>query len=112
MEWISVNDRMPENGQKVWYFFHHDHFGFTIFDRGSFEYYEDDDVSRWPDTGKPVEGAPYPKADGTEGICNGEEPSDAMKFPRLVFGNDRGWLTNDVTHWMPDIGQDKPPRPV
>ena len=110
-DWVHIADRRPEVGQKVWYYFHHKLFGFTICSRGEYDFYEEDDVSRWPDTNEPVEGSTYPKADGTTGVCDGTEPTDAMKFACDVFGNDSGWLTNDVTHWMPDVGQEKPEPP-
>ena len=38
-----------------------------------------------------------------------EEDDDG--FFHDVFVGSRGFLSDDVTHWMPDHGQELPPRP-
>ena len=64
MKWISVEDRLPEEGQRVIYYFK-----ITGIDIGRF-------------TRKPFDDLP----DDCQGNC--------------FYGSD-GWLTDDVTHWMP-----------
>ena len=66
--WISVKEKYPQEGDKVWYFFEH-----VGVHRGVFFGFE--------------------------------EAID-------VFGGVGGVLSGDVTHWMPDLGQGKPPEPV
>ena len=73
--WISVEDAMPEEGQKVWYYFQP-----VGRHRGTFDgYWVDEDGKEW------------------KGMH--------------MFSCDYGFLTGDVTHWMPDEGQDKPEKP-
>ena len=75
MNWITVNDCMPNVGDRVWYFF--EPVGVW---QGQFDgYYQDEDGREW------------------KGMH--------------IFSNPKGWLTGDVTHWMPDIGQPEPPEP-
>ena len=96
MRWISVKDRYPEKGDAVWYFFEHtgvsqgEFFGFE----GCYEGYVDmagNDASM---------GCKLPDCGYREG-CTGID----------YFGSDYGVLGGDVTHWMPDTGQDRPARP-
>ena len=104
MSWICIGDQTPTDGQKVWYYFHHEHFGFTILERGEYEKHECIGVDR-NDDGSYVDGWPYEKLDGTTGTTEGGKAPDAKVWVHDVFGNDTGWLTDDVTHWMPDTGQ-------
>ena len=62
MDWIKVDDRLPEVGQKVIYYF--EHTGISI--------------------GK------FMKAENNEDCQYGN-----------IFYGKSGWLTDDVTHWMP-----------
>jgi hypothetical protein len=66
MNWIKVEDSLPEEGQKVIYWFKH-----TGRARGKFTMTE-------------------------HGAC---------------FYGKGGWLTDDVTHWMPDDGREILPKP-
>ena len=73
--WISVDDCLPEIGQKVWYHFH-----IVGTHRGTFDgFYVDEDGKEWKSM--------------------------------HMFSCDYGFLTGDVTHWMPDNGQEKPENP-
>ena len=36
-DWIPVTDRMPEQGQKVWYYGEKPHFDMVFFERGEYE---------------------------------------------------------------------------
>ncbi len=109
-KWIFIGDQKPEDGQKVWYFFHHDAFDFTVLDRGVYERSEEIGVDHNED-GSYVDGWPYEKIDGTTGVTENGKAPDAKIWVHDVFGNDTGWLTDDVTHWMPDTGQDRPEKP-
>ena len=74
IKWISVEDKMPDVGQKVWYYF--DPGGRH---RGSFDgWYVDENGKQW------------------KGMH--------------IFSTNYGWLTGDVTHWLPDQ-EDKPNEP-
>lgn len=73
--WISTEDKMPEVGQKVWYYF--DRVGRW---RGTFDgYYVDSEGIEWKDL--------------------------------HMFSGEYGFLTGDVTHWMPDQ-EEAPDEPV
>ena len=63
MDWIKIEDQLPEDGQQVIIYFEH--------------------------TG--VEVAKYKNLKGTE---------DEI-FGHNMFYNNSGWLTDDVTHWIP-----------
>ena len=63
MDWIKIEDQLPEDGSRVITYFEH--------------------------TG--VEISMYKNLKGTE---------DEM-FGHNLFYNKSGWLTDDVTHWMP-----------
>jgi len=68
MEWIKVEDRLPEKGEKVFYYFEH------------------------------------------VGVWKGEYRGMTSFGPQ--FGSkEGGFLTGDVTHWQPSIGQDDPESP-
>ena len=96
MSWISVKDKYPEEGEGVWYYFEH-----TGVSRGEF----------------------YGHAGCYEGYVdsNGNDMSMGCKLPDCgyskgcsgipYFGGERGFLGGDVTHWMKDIGQEKPEKP-
>lgn len=80
--WIKVEDREPFEGQDVIYYFEH-----VGVHRGKFT----KTIYEVEHFGTDEHGNPY------EGLC---------------FYSDRGWLTDDVTHWMPDDGQELPPPPA
>ena len=67
MEWISVEDRLPEEGQRVIYYFKHTGISIGRYTR-----------AQWndPETG--------------EVVSEGD-----------MFHGPDGFLTDDVTHWMP-----------
>tara|TARA_R100000388_G_C7227466_1_gene152596 strand:- start:35 stop:409 length:375 start_codon:yes stop_codon:yes gene_type:complete len=104
MSWIWIGDCKPTDGQKVWYYFHHEEFGFTILERGEYEEHGCIGV-KLNDDGTYVDGWPYEKLDGTWGTTENGKAPDAKVWLHDTFGNDTGWLTDDVTHWMPDTGQ-------
>jgi len=81
MEWISTSDRLPEDGQEVIYFFE-----WCGVHRGKYttEEYSAEHFGL-DDNGNPFYGE--------------------------VFYGERGFLTDDVTHWMLDNGQPLPPAP-
>jgi hypothetical protein len=81
MEWISIKDQAPEDGQDVIYYF-------DVVGRHRGKYCE-------------VE---YPEEWGLD--------SDGKPFKGHQFYSERGFLTDDVTHWMPDNGQPLPPPPT
>jgi hypothetical protein len=66
MDWIDINERTPEDGQKV------------------LTYFKELDNN-------PIEIASYKNLEGTE---------DEI-FGKNLFYNKNGYLTDDVTHWMP-----------
>jgi hypothetical protein len=37
--------------------------------------------------------------------------TEAGEFTYDVFHGPSGFLTDDVTHWMPDVGQEMPEKP-
>jgi hypothetical protein len=80
-DWISIFEQQPEEEQKVIYFF--DICG--VF-RGQYAEVKYD----------------------YEGHCV-DENGDA--YIGHQFYNEKGFLTDDVTHWMPDNGQPLPPPP-
>ena len=69
MDWIKIEDQLPEDGAQVIIYF---------------------------------EVAKYKNLKGTE---------DEI-FGHNMFYNKSGWLTDDVTHWMPEVeGMPLPKRP-
>ena len=73
-KWRSVEDKMPDVGQKVWYYFEP-----VGRHRGTFDgWYVDENGKQW------------------KGMH--------------IFSTNYGWLTGDVTHWLPDQ-EDKPNEP-
>jgi len=68
MEWIKVEDKLPKENQKVWYYFKP--CGVYLGNYSRIEY------------PKEATGVDYP----VYGDC---------------FHSKHGWLTDDVTHWMP-----------
>ena len=101
-EWISVEDRYPEEGAKVWYFFENKGIEIRILAQGEFYGFHGC-----------YEGAV--DADGEIAIpqcklpdCEFREGCTGIDY----FGGDRGVLGGDITHWMPDTGQDKPEGPT
>ena len=72
MNWTSVNDQMPNTGDRVWYFF--------------------SPVGVW------------------QGVFDGYHDDD-LDLHIFTCSETMGWLTGDVTHWMPDVGQTRPARP-
>lgn len=70
-KWIKTNDRLPEQGEKVWYYF------------------------------EPV------------GVNRGHFKTETMKNVGdfQCFGGKKGWLCDDVTHWMPRNDNDLKPIP-
>lgn len=70
-DWISVEDKMPEVGQRVEYYFQ-PHLDFTIHESGYFKgYYTDSKGVEWDD------------------------------MHVFVSDDGSSWLTGDVTHWKP-----------
>ena len=67
MDWIKVTDKLPEEGQRVFYYFK--------------------------------------KVGVHRGHYYTSEPYGS------TFYGPNGWLTDDVTHWMPDEGQPLPEPP-
>ena len=99
-EWISVEEKYPETGAKVWYYFEEtgvsqgEFYGFEpCYDRcvglSGESYTSRISVERW----KPP--------------CVIRESCGGLDY----FGGERGVLGGDVTHWMPDTGQDQPDNP-
>ncbi len=78
MNWINVDDQLPEHGANVWYYF--ERVGVHL---------------------------------GWYSHCTliGEEAGMKHEDFIEVFYGHKGFLGDDVTHWQPDIGQDKPERP-
>ena len=101
-EWISVEDRYPEKGQKVWYFFESENLPVRILARGEFFGFEGCYEGYVDAKGNDASmGCKLPDCGYREG-CTGID----------YFGSERGVLGGDVTHWMPDTGQEeKPERP-
>ena len=95
--WISVKERYPEKGDKVWYFFEHtgvsqgEFFGFEPCYSG-FVDADGNDVS-------------HPKCKLPD--CELHKGCTGYDY----FGSESGYLGGDVTHWIPDTGQDRPERP-
>lgn len=84
-EWIDIKDREPEEGQEVIYFF--DVCG--VF-RGKFARDYMDDPEVW----------------GEEIAAEAREKGWYMQ----TFYGERGFLGDDVTHWMPDDGRLELPK--
>jgi hypothetical protein len=96
-EWTSVKDKFPEKDAPVWYFFEHtgvsqgEFYGFHGCYEGAVD--ADGEIA--------IPQCKLPDCEFRKG-CSG--------IP--YFGGDRGVLGGDVTHWMPDTGQDKPEGPT
>ncbi len=80
--WISIKDQRPTEEQDVFYFFE-----WTGVNKGKYQ------------------GVPYdPEHFGTD--------EDGNPYVGNCFYGKKGFLTDDVTHWMPYDGNDElPPKP-
>jgi len=94
-EWISVKGRYPEANQKVWYFFN-----ILGVHKGQFYGFEPCYEGMPDDEEYQYSKCKLPNC-GLDKNCTGID----------VFGGDSGVLSGDVTHWMPDTGQEKPEPP-
>ena len=93
-EWISVKDKYPEEGAKVWYFFEH-----TGVSRGEFLGFHPCYAGLVDGDGNDVS---HPKCKLPD--CELHEGCTGIDY----FGGERGILGGDVTHWIPDTGGNKP----
>lgn len=80
-DWILVEDEIPDEGQAVIYFF--------------------ECVGVW--RGKFAQCAMNVEHFGTD--------ENGKPYMSNTFYSDKGFLGDDVTHWMPDEGQELPSRP-
>lgn len=80
-DWIKIKDQVPTEGQAVIYFFH-----YVGVHRGKYE-----------------------EVDYGEEVFGLDKNGETYKGD--CFYSDKGFLTDDVTHWMPDTGQELPERP-
>jgi hypothetical protein len=76
MNWINVEDALPDSGDNVWYYFEH--------------------VGVWQ---------------GRYKLAHIEASEEFPAYDSDIFYCDSGFLGDDVTHWQPDVGQEKPGRP-
>lgn len=110
--WISVDERYPERNQRVWYFFENKALEVRVLARGKFYGFEPcyDKCVHHKNLQQGLSDESYTSrifAKRWKPPCVIREDCGGVDY----FGGERGVLGGDVTHWMPDTGQDKPERP-
>ena len=107
--------RWPEEGQKVWYCMMQpdsidgfcyiggsgEFYGFYPCDVDGFGFLDKDGDHYSKENDTPIKKCTLSNCELNEG-CTGVD----------YFGGERGVLGGDVTHWMPDTGQEQPEKPV
>lgn len=79
--WIEIKDQLPDEGQDIIYYF-----DICGVNRGKF-------------TQQPCAVELYGESD------------NKVPYAENCFYGAKGWLTDDVTHWMPDDGRELPEAP-